>query len=579
MSRNNLLIIFFSLFSLSLLSQNNYPKSYFRPPLDIPLYLSGSFGELRPGHFHSGIDLKTQGVTGKEVLAVAEGYVSRIKISLGGYGKALYITHPNGYVSVYGHLLSFNDTLEKLVKKTQYERESYLIEIFPKRGHYPVKKGEVIAFSGNSGSSGGPHLHFEIREEKSQYPVNPLLFKSIKIADRTYPRILQLSLYPVDDTTLINGKHDTTVYMVTGSGKNCSLKGKPQIIIHGRASLGIDTYDLTNKLQNKNGVYKIEVFIDTTRIFGLKMDKISFYTTRYINSLIDYNYYQKKGKRLVRTQIDTNNRLFNYYGVKNRGIFSFNDSLFHKVRIRVYDTYGNQSILAFNLRGNSKPLKSAFKKKLLHKPAGLFENFRRSFFVIGKNYRADFPARTFYRSFYLNHKTEPRLKGTYSSLIVLGNRFVPVQKLFTLKIKPDTVENRLKSKLFVAYLPAKKVVDFVYTGSSFVNDSLVTRVRDLGNYTVMIDTIPPVIRQLNFLKTRLTAKQKTLKLKIEDKESGIKSYRATLNGKWLLMEYDQKDKLLTYFIDKHLPKGKSTFRLEVIDNVGNKTEFETQLIR
>ncbi|HEY9114612.1 MAG TPA: M23 family metallopeptidase, partial [Bacteroidales bacterium] len=251
---NKIFLLLLSCFSFSIsFSQNSeYPADYFRSPLDIPLYLSGTFGELRSNHFHSGIDIKTQGVEGKNVYAVADGYVSRIKVSAGGYGKALYINHPNGTVSVYGHLKKFSPAIEKYVRDLQYSNESFEVEAFPTKETLPVKKGDVVAFSGNTGSSGGPHLHFEIREEGTQYAVNPLLYKSIKVKDLLKPSIMELVIYPVDEQSLIDGKNDTAFFAVEGTGKDYVLKGKPKITVTGNVSFGIRTIDLMSDIPNKN---------------------------------------------------------------------------------------------------------------------------------------------------------------------------------------------------------------------------------------------------------------------------------------------------------------------------------------
>ena len=212
-----------------------------------------------------------------------------------------------------------------------------------------LKKGDVVAFSGNTGSSGGPHLHFEIREESTQYAVNPLLYKSIKIKDFIPPSIMELSVYPVDGQSLINGKNDTAFYTVEGNGKEYVLKGNPKITVSGNVSFGIRTVDRMNDIPNKNGVYEINLEMDGQQLFDISMDKLSFSTSRYINSLIDYNYYEKVNRRIVRTQIDGNNKLFNYKKVKNDGVVYFYDETVHHFIFTVKDAYNNTSELKFDI--------------------------------------------------------------------------------------------------------------------------------------------------------------------------------------------------------------------------------------
>ncbi len=575
-SRIVLFVLFVLLVSIYSYGQSGKKDAGFRSPLDIPLYLSGSFGELRSGHFHSGIDIKTGGVTGKKVYAVADGYVSRIKISLGGYGKALYITHYNGYVSVYGHLSGFNDTLENFIKNTQYDRESYTVEIFPPKNRFRVKKGDVIAYTGNSGSSAGPHLHFEIREAKTQYPVNPLLFKNINVADHRHPLIVQLAVYPVDDTSLVNGKNDTLILPVLGTGNKCHLKNNQAINAHGNISFGIRTYDVMDKVRNKNGVYTIDVFIDSSEVFGLKMDKISFYTTRYINSLIDYRYYQKKKRRIIRIQKDTNNRLFNYKKVENSGVFCFDDEKKHKVVFRIKDIEGNGATLAFYVKGNPEPVSKKLVKPEKHPENGVFVKFDKPLTVNGKHFTAKFPPKTFYRSFYLTYNEYDKTDTSYSKTIVLGSRFVPVHKRFDFSIVPDTVPGNLKPKIYMGKIDEDNIY---YTGGKWNGNKVTARIREFGSYALFVDTIAPEIKPIDFPQGKLPANQKMLRIKIKDAQTGIKNYKATVNGKWLLMEYDLKNDLLTYYIDNHLPEGKNDFKLTVTDNVGNVSEYETVIVR
>lgn len=573
----NRLQLFFCLLLLPLVhlsfgQDRNYPANYFRSPLAIPLYLSGTFGELRSNHFHAGIDIKTQGKEGLNVLAVASGYISRIKISRGGYGKAIYITHPNGYVSVYGHLQKFSDSLQAFVRREQYKNESFEIEIFPQKDEWVVYKGELIAYSGNTGGSEAPHLHFEIREEDSQFPVNPLFFKGIDVKDFYRPKITYLAIYPVDNNTLINGKNDTLVYPVEGWGQIHRLVGNPPIEVSGRVSFGLASYDLMNEIANHNGIFNIELLLDTSVIFSLSMEKISFGTTRYINSLIDYPYYKLEKQRLIRSQIDTNNLLFNYENVVNNGIVDFNDSLMHPLTYSVKDVYGNISSLPFKIQSvigdkSPKPVERDEKKE------GLFFDFR-----LAHNYTASgislvFAPMSLYRSIYFSFSMDQGGDSLYAPIYHIHNRFTALQKSYHLAITPDSVPDSLKTKLYITYIDKKG--GSYYVGGEWKDGSLLCKTNLFGDYSVMVDSIPPKIRPLNFGSDKPL--QQTLKVSIKDEQTGIKKYRATLNNQWILMEYDPKNNLLVYEADECLKKGLNAFRLQVWDQLNNKSVYEAQL--
>ncbi len=566
------LISFLFAFALTLNAYSqSYPKDYFRPPLDIPLYLSGTFGELRSNHFHSGIDIKTQGVQGKKVYAIADGYVSRIKISEGSYGKALYITHPNGYVSVYGHLQKFNDTLQKFVIELQYKKESFVVESFPHKERFKVKKGDVIALSGNTGGSLGPHLHFEIREEASQYPINPLLFESIKVKDFTRPQISGFAIYPVDEYSTINGKNDTVFYVVEGWGPDCRLKDKPEIIVNGKVNFGIRTYDLMNEISNKNGVYEISMFKDSAQVFGLVMNKLSFSTSRYINSLIDYRHYKEEASRFIRTRIDTNNRLFIYKNVEANGIYEFNDTLVHPMEFVVTDAYGNVSNLKFVLKSTDSVV---FHQQKAAKSSRHF-NYSQKNKLEEDGIKVSFPANSFYSSFDFVFDVNIGSEDNISKVFKLHDQFVPVQKSFTVAIKPDSGFSNISSKIFVAYSPDDD--EYWYAGAKKSGDYISAKTKLLGYYTLLADTIAPEIKPINIKDGKSIAKQKTIKVKISEKQTAISSYNAYLNDEWILMEYDTKKELLVYNYDNYLKKGKNIFRLVVTDVMKNKSEYSTTI--
>lgn len=574
MFKNAFLLFSLTVLSLLAVGQNSsYPEDYFQQPIEGQLYLAGTFGELRSNHFHAGIDIKTGGVEGQKVYAIADGYVSRIKVSTGGYGKAVYVTHPNGYVSVYGHLQKFNPELEKYVNNIQYKNESFEMESYPDKGELTVKKGEVIAISGNTGGSTAPHLHFEIREEASQHPVNPLLFKSISVKDFYRPKILELAIYPVDEFARINGNNDTVFYQVAGWGDQHYLSTKPTITLSGNVAFGIRTHDVMNDIPNKNGVYQVNFYIDSTQYFGLEMDKISFATTRYLNSLIDYDYFQEKKRRLIRTQIDTNNRLFNYREVQSNGIVSFSDSSYHKIKYVVSDIYGNISKLEFEVKGEQTRLLEFVENE---EPVGTYFSFSEENSLQLEGCSVSFPTNSFYRSIYFQFNELPSDSSFYSPIYQVHNRFTPVQKSFTLEIKPQSFNPKIKDKLYIAYL-ADNGGDW-YIGSKWKGDKIHVNSKLLGKYVVKADTIAPEIKPVNISDGATISQNKTIKVKIKDGETGISNYRGTLNGEWILMEYEPKKQLLEYSIGDHLKKGKNKFRLEVGDLLGNETVFEAELI-
>ena len=323
-------------------AQPEVPTEYFSNPLNIDLKLSGTFGELRSNHFHSGMDIKTLQKEGYDVLASAEGYVSRIKISHYGYGKALYITHPNGYSTVYAHLQRFSPKIEAYIKKRQYEKQSYEIEVFPTSTDLNVQQGELIAFSGNSGSSGGPHLHFEIRDGNSR-PMNPMLF-NIDIKDTTAPIINSLWVYPQDDNSHVNGDANKQKLRLIPQQDGSYTAEK--IKACGNLGFGISTVDRQDYAPNKNGIYKIDTQINGNPNFSIQMDRFSFSETRYLNRMIDYEYFKDYKSRVQMLFVQENNPLSVYKNLENNGYLSITDEHSFTYTIIVSDFSGNERIVS-----------------------------------------------------------------------------------------------------------------------------------------------------------------------------------------------------------------------------------------
>jgi hypothetical protein len=558
-------------------AQRTYPTDYFRPPVDFRILLSGTFGEIRANHFHSGLDIKTGGAEGAKVYAVADGYVSRIKVSPYGFGKALYITHPNGYVSVCGHLKGYNKVIGDYVGAAQYQAENFEIELFPSPDELPVKKGEVVAISGNSGSSGGPHVHFEMRDEATQKVINPLLF-GYEVKDFFKPRITSVKIYPEDGNSKVNGSSKAVRYLAEGWGEGHRLAGNPAIRLSGNISFAIQAFDQQNDTDNKNGPYGIALYIDSLLVYEFRMETFAFDQTRYVNSLLDYEELVRNNVRLQRTCIDPGNKLDIYDEVKNRGVFNFSDSLTHTIRYEVTDVPGNVAVLEFRVQ-SEKSLVGSRESGVNAKQSSTF-NYNASNHFENASVILDAPKGVFYKSFEFRYDSARRVTGTYSSIHKVHNKYTPVHDYITLAIRPQGLPERLRPKAMLVKMNDEGG-GFSSAGGAFEEpDGFVrAKIREFGNYAVAVDTIPPKIRPVNAESFKNLAGATAVKFTISDELSGIASYRGTLNGKWILMDYDAKNDLLIYTIDERLLAGQNAFELKVTDAKGNSATYKSGLTR
>ena len=558
-------LVFFVFLAFSLLSgaQNNYPKDYFSNPLDIPLVLSGTFAELRSTHFHSGLDIKTQGREGLKVKSVADGFISRIKISHFGYGKALYITHPNGYTSVYAHLQGFAPEIEAFVKKKQYENESYEIELFPKAEDFPIIKDAIIAYSGNTGGSGGPHLHFEIRDN-AERPINPMLF-GIDIKDTTAPLIKSVYAYPLDRNSFINNSNTKQkLRLIPLENGDYIIKDIDAI---GRIGFGVETIDRQDMAANTNGVYNIQTFINGKQNFELDFKRFSFDETKHINGLIDYEHYTTEGERIQKL-FKKNNPLSIIKSHLNDGFIAIEDSTNSVYKIRVTDYKNNESWVTISIKGTKDVISEPVKEET----TPYFIKSDQTINLKKGRVSVDFYKDTFYDDFYIDFDvTNDTLK--------LHEDVVFTKKNFSISFDVSNYSNEDKNKLYIARLIGYKNYP-AYTYTKRKGDFLTASTKTLGTYALTIDSIKPTISSANFKNKQWLSKYRYLKIKIDDEGSGISNYRATVNGTWILMEYDYKTKTLTHdFNDGVVKETKNNLKVIVTDNVGNNSTFEALFYR
>jgi hypothetical protein len=564
-------IYIFSILFYSALNDIPKDKSIFIPPLKIPEFLSSNFGELRIDHFHSGLDIKTQGVTGKEVVAAAEGYIYRIGVSPTGFGNVLFIKHPNGYSTVYGHLERFAPKIEEYVKSRQYEKKSFTIVLWPTKDEFPVKQGEIIAYSGNSGGSGGPHLHFEIRKSDSEKPINPLLF-DLGIADNIKPVIDMLAIYPINRHSLINKRNSVKKINVSGNHGTYSIPPENEISISGLAGFGIKTYDFLNDSPNRVGVYSIELSIDSVSIYKYVMDGFSFAESRYINCHIDYESFMRENTYIERMFVLPGDRLSVYKYVSNRGIFNFNDTKTHKAEIVVTDVYNNKSSLSFRIK--AQPDKVPSDPDLAH-PDVTVMPYNKSNKFTSENIVVSIPSGALYDTLNFSFKKENGTKDMLSDIYYVHNKFTPVQKAYKLSIKPRRILAGLESKMQIIQLDDDMKKSAV--NSTWDEGYLTADVLSFGRYYIGIDTVAPYITATGLVQGANLTGQKEIKIRIKDDLSGIKSYEPAIDGKWVLFEYDQKNEMLSYkFDDKRLTKGtKHDLSLKVTDNKNNTSIYST----
>lgn len=574
-----LILIFLGLFTISpvLLAQKTLPRDYFRSPLDSTLLVTGTFGELRSNHFHSGIDFRTQEKVGRPVYAAADGRIVRIKVSPFGFGRALYIDHPNGFTTVYGHLQKFSAEIEKFIRKEQFRQEAFDVDVFPKDS-IKVKKSDIIAYSGNSGASFGPHLHFEIRSTKSERPINPLFF-GLPVSDTLPPFINLFQAYPIGASSMINDANVPVRFAVAKDSLGIyHLKSPDTLLIYGKAAFGLQGFDYFYNHRDQNGYYSMSLYDDSTLKFRFAADSFAFDESRSINACIDYKSYYITGNRILQSRLLPNNRFSLYNRNAMPGTIDFQNGQLHRIEMVIADMVGNEAKLVVFAKGYIPPRFPVHTDSLRYDTIVNFSYHHMNTFRVS-GVAVEIPGEALYDSIAFGYSLIPRARYTFSDLHLIGDPLIPLQQRITVSIKADSLPERLRDKVLLVRIADGKRNP---SGGSWKNGYVTGKTWYFGYYMIGVDTIPPKIKPLSQgIKSHSRKhhhhqpqpKATKLSFTITDNFSGIDTYRATINGKWALMEYDAKNDLLTYTYDNLLKHGKNSFRLTVTDEKGNKASY------
>lgn len=543
-----------------------YPQNFFRYPLDLPPSTAGSFGELRGAHFHSGLDFKTNQQTGYPVHAAYDGYVSRLRIQFGGFGHAIYITHPNGFTTVYGHIKSFSPAMEKLIRDEQYKQQSFEVDFKLDPLQLQVCQGEVIAISGNEGASAGPHLHFEIRDTQTEETINPQLF-GLTIPDKVPPTISAISIYHLDGSPFTE-KTPRQFFTVAGSNGNYHLT-KPQVInLSGQIGFGISTTDMNSVSPNHNGIYSCELKVDGKTVYTFAVERFAFNQTHAINAYIDYPELLKTRRWFQKCFILPGSKITLYPQSINRGLVTFNDDAMHDVEYIVKDIAGNTSTLSLKIKSGVTPA-----NQQVLKPAGNLFRYDKVNEFNNANVKVRVNPGNLYDDIDFTYSTLPERPGAFSAIHRIHNKYTPVHENFDLWIKPDSAIGKYADKAVIVSTDGACYSGIYQDGYIKAQPTL------FGDFYIKIDTIAPVIVPVNIRDQANLSVAKTISFRIGDNLSGVKNFAGKIDGKWVLMVWDFKSKILSYSFNSDIAPGKHVFELTVTDNKNNSRYFSAAFNR
>ena len=535
----------------------------FNSPFDFPLYLSGNFGELRPNHFHSGIDFKTQGVEGKPIFAVTDGYIYRVVVSPWGYGNVIYLAHPDDRIkTVYAHLQRFTKEMAVYVKTKQYEQEKFAIDLSFAEDEFPVKAGELIGYSGNSGGSGGPHLHFEVRDLETDEPVDPLPFFKDRIKDTRPPKAQAIMIYPIEGEGIVNNssKKQRLQLTTTKEGKQ-SVSDK--IEAWGKIAFSINVDDFMDATSNVYGVNELIMFVDSQKVFHSYLDRFSLDETRYLNAWVDYEIWRNKKSFFTKTFVEPGNRL-RFITSKNRGYVQINEERDYRITFQLTDIYGNKATIPLQITGKEQLISP----QDTDSTTLFYWNGENRFGA--KGIRLNIPPGCLYNYLYFRYRTE-NSKMYLSDIHHLHDTPVPLHRKAQISLH---ISNDFWDKKEQYGIVSIKGGKRSWVGGTYREGWMDGEILELGNgYAIAMDTIPPKITPVNETKW---VNEKSISFRITDHLSGVKSYRGEIDGQYVLFEMDGKKALIRYEFDpERLKRGKHELLLSVTDACGNESVYNS----
>ncbi|MDP4285348.1 MAG: M23 family metallopeptidase [Bacteroidota bacterium] len=564
------LLLFFIFLAFSSISNaqyfpiKNYPKNYFIYPVDARISLAANFGELRPNHYHMGLDCRTNHVINRPVKAAAEGYIARVSIEPFGFGQAIYINHPNGLTTVYGHLQSFIPELAKYLKRKQYEQKSWKVDLEIPPGLFPVKRGQLIAYSGSTGGSQGPHCHFEIRDTKTGKVLNELLF-GLPIPDNVPPSIVGLYMYDRNKSTYSQTPESLPIKKVNGK----YITNQNIITVHSdKISFGISANDKQSGSTNPNGIYEAIIYLDNLPLSAFEIDSISYDETRYVNAHIDYKTRAAGGPFIEHLSRLPGYPQGVYKDINGNGVIKLTDSDIHQVKIVVKDANNNTSVLEFKIQKGSVAEKekqdtkaSYYEQKEFHPGfVNVFESNDLQLYI---------KPETLYDSVAFTHSEQTSAAPhIYSAVHSILSGLVPAQDDFTVRIKANKpIEQDLTDKILMKRTWHGKSEVIKATKDS---DWYTAKFRAFGDFELVADNEPPVIN-VSFHNNAILTHATRIIITPRDNNDEIKSFRAELDGKWLCFSND-KGRSFIYYFDEMCRPGKHELKIYVQDEAGNTAE-------